>query len=76
VYFPSLILMALDEDRVRDLDRRALNAGMRSLQPGRDPGRVRGRRTRSWGTRARTALRARPAASACRADPRAAGART
>jgi hypothetical protein len=72
MYFPSLMLMALDEDRVRDLDRRAPNAALRALQRGR----ARRRRARSWGTRARTALRPRSAPGAAGAGAGVAGARS
>jgi len=60
VYFPTLMLMPLFDH----LDRRARGAAPRSLQPGH----AWGRRARSWGTRARTAMRAPSAASACTAD--------
>ena len=72
MYISSLMLMALDQDRVRSFDRRGLNAALATLQPGR----VRARPTRSLATWARTAMRARAAAGARRADAAAAGARS
>jgi hypothetical protein len=48
VYFPSVMLMALHEDRIRDVERRAVHPARRWL--GR--GRARRRRALSAGTRA------------------------
>jgi hypothetical protein len=70
MYISSLLLMAMYEDRVRGVDRSALTAALRSRQPGR----VRGRRIRSWAPRDCTALRARSAAAGS-ADAGVAGAR-
>jgi hypothetical protein len=52
VYFPSSMLMALHEDRVRDLDRRAFHADLGSPEPGQ----ARSSRSRPWPTRAFAAL--------------------
>jgi hypothetical protein len=71
VYIPSMMLMALHEDRLRDLERRALNVARRSRQPGR----ARSPRIRSWAIRSRTALRARCASGAASAGAAAAGVR-
>jgi hypothetical protein len=67
VCYPSLMLMALAEERVRDLDRRASRAGLRSLQPGR---------TRPWLTAALAGLIGRSHAGARRTGLAAARARS
>jgi hypothetical protein len=64
VYFPSLMLMALHEERVRGFDRRAFHADLRWLEPGRP----RSSRARRWPARAIAALSGRS-----RADARQAG---
>jgi len=67
VYFPTLMLMPMYEE----LYRRA-----RCIPPGSpQPARARARLARSCGTRARTAMRARPAVSACIAGAGPTGAR-
>jgi hypothetical protein len=63
VYYPSLMLMALAEERVRDFDRRAFHADLRSLEPGR----ARSSRAAAWPTRAFAALIGRSHAGARRA---------
>jgi hypothetical protein len=60
VYYPSSMLMALADERVRDVDRRAFHAGLRSLEPGR----VRSSRAPAWPARAFAALSGRPTARA------------
>jgi hypothetical protein len=72
VYFPSLMLTALDEERVRDFDRRAFHADLRSLESGRG----RSSQARTWPTRAFAALSGRSHAGARRAGLAAAGARS
>jgi hypothetical protein len=67
VCYPSLMLMALAEERVRDLDRQASRAGLRSLEPGR---------TRPWPIAAFAALTGRPRAGARRTGLAAARARS
>lgn len=62
MYFPSSILMALDEERVRAFDRRAFHAGLGSLEPGQ----ARSSRARPWPTRAFAALSGRSHAGARR----------
>jgi hypothetical protein len=68
VYFPTLMLTPL----VEDLHRRARCAGPHPFQPAR----ARGRRIRLRGSRARAALHACPAVSACTAGAGPAGARS
>jgi len=68
VYFPTLMLMPL----LDDAHRRARLAGPHPFQPAR----ARGRRIRPRGSRARAALRACPAVSACPAGAGPAGARS
>jgi hypothetical protein len=62
VYFPSLMLMALHEERVRDFDRRASRANLRSLKPGQ----ARSGQARSWRARASAAMSGRSHAAAAR----------
>ena len=62
MYFPSSMLMALHEERVRDFDRRAFHADLRSLAPGQ----ARSSRARPWPTRAFAALSGRSPAAARR----------
>jgi hypothetical protein len=58
VYFPSLMLMPLHEERVRGFDRRAFHADPGSLAPGR---------ARPWPIRALAALSGRSHAGVRRA---------
>jgi hypothetical protein len=62
VYFPSSMLMALHEERVRGFDRRAFHADLGSLEPGE----ARGSRARPWSARAFAALSGRSHAGARR----------
>jgi hypothetical protein len=55
VYIPSLMLIALHEERVRDFDRRAAHADLRSPQAGR---------AQPWPTRALAAASGRSHAGA------------
>jgi hypothetical protein len=59
VYFPNSMLMALHEEQVRDFDRRAFRANLRSLKPGQ---------ARSWRARASAAMSGRSHAVARRAE--------
>jgi hypothetical protein len=63
VYFPSWMLMALHEERLRDFDRRAFHADLPSLEPGQ----ARSSRARPWPARAFAVLSGRSHASARRA---------
>ena len=63
MYFPSSMLMALHEERVRDFNRRAFHADLPSLEPGQ----ARSSRARPWPTRAFAALGRRSHAGARRA---------
>lgn len=63
MYYPSLILMPLAEERVPGSGRRALHADLRSLEPGR----TRSTRPRPWPTRAYAALSGRSPAGPRRA---------
>lgn len=72
MYFPSSMLMALHEERVRGFDQRAFRTDLRSLEPGK----ARGSRVRPWPTRAFAVLAGRSQAGARSAGLAAARARS
>jgi hypothetical protein len=63
MYYPSLMLMPLAEERVPASGRRAFHADLRSPEPGR----TRGTRRRPWPARAYAALSGRTPAGRRRA---------